>query len=102
MHSHDNDAPIRSTPRPHLGWHKPKRVLVGSLIYNDERPQPGDPIIPCIKLRGMWMSEAGIAPGTRLTVEMYDGAILLRAAEPAVSVTLRPVRRPLRQAHSGR
>lgn len=46
MHSHDNDAPIRSTPRPHLGWHKPKRVVVGSLIYNDERPQPGDPIIP--------------------------------------------------------
>ncbi|MGN7837807.1 SymE family type I addiction module toxin [Stenotrophomonas sp. 22385] len=102
MHSHDNDASIRPTPRTHLGWHKPKRVLVGSLIYNDETPQRGDPIIPCIKLRGMWMCEAGIAPGTRLTVEVYDGAILLRAAEPAVSVQLRPVRRTHRRIYSGR
>lgn len=92
MHSHDNDASIRPTPRTHLGWHKPKRVLVGSLIYNDETPQRGDPIIPCIKLRGMWMSEAGIVPGTRLTVEVYDGAILLRVADPAVSIQLRPIR----------
>lgn len=103
MHSHDNDAPLSSTPRAHLGWHKPKRVVVGSLIYNDETPQPGDPIIPCIKLRGIWMSEAGIGPGTRLTVEMYDGAILLRVAEPFVSVQLRPVkRRHLRGAPGGR
>lgn len=102
MHSHDNDESNRPSPRPHLGWHKPKRVVVGSLIYNDETLQPGDPIIPCIKLRGMWMSEAGIAPGTRLTVEMYDGAILLRAAEPAVSVQLRPIRRRLGRSYSGR
>ncbi|MBT2768153.1 hypothetical protein J7J08_10940 [Stenotrophomonas sp. ISL-67] len=93
MHSHENETPVTAAPRPGLGWHKPKRILVGSLIHQHQQPQPGDPIIPCIKLRGMWMSEAGIAPGTRLTVEMYDGAILLRAAEPAVSVQFRPVRR---------
>ncbi len=102
MHFHDNDAPFSTAPRPSLGWHKPKRVIVGSLIYQHHRPQPGDPIVPCIKLRGMWMAEAGIAPGTRLTVEMYDGAILLRAAEPAVSVQLRPIRRRIGRVHSGR
>ncbi|OEZ01732.1 MULTISPECIES: SymE family type I addiction module toxin [Stenotrophomonas] len=102
MHTNDNDAPTSASSRPSLGWHKPKRVLVGSLIYQHHRPQPGDPIVPCIKLRGMWMAEAGIAPGTRLTVEMYDGAILLRAAEPAVSVQLRPIRRRIGRGCSGR
>lgn len=102
MHSHDNDAPLNPTPRTHLGWHKPKRILVGSLIHRNEHPEPGDPLVPCIKLRGMWLSQAGIGPGTRLTIEMYDGAILLRAAEPAVSVELRPIRRRLGRGHSGR
>lgn len=102
MHSHDNDAPAGTTPRHSLGWHKPKRVLVGSLIHQDPPPRPGDPLVPCIKLRGMWMAEAGIAPGTRLTVEMFEGAILLRAADPAVSVQLRPVRRRQVRMHSGR
>jgi hypothetical protein len=50
----------------------------------------------------MWMAEAGISPGTRLTVEIFDGAILLRAAEPAVSVQLRPIRRRIGRVHSGR
>ena len=102
MYSHDNDAPTGNPTRPSLGWHKPKRVIVGSLIYQHHRPQPGDPIVPCIKLRGMWMAEAGIAPGTRLTVEMFDGAILLRSAEPAVSVQLRPITRRIGRVHSGR
>jgi len=102
MHSYDNYTPTLNPTRPRLGWHKPKRVIVGSLIYQHHRPQPGEPIVPCIKLRGMWMAEAGIAPGTRLTVEMFDGAILLRAAEPAVSVQLRPIRRQLGRGCSGR
>lgn len=102
MHSHDNDAPVSTARRHSLGWHKPKRVLVGSLIHKDQPPQPGDPLVPCIKLRSLWMADAGIAPGTRLTVEMYDGAILLRAAEPEVAVQLRPVRRRQVRVHSGR
>ncbi len=102
MHSHDNDAPVSTARRHSLGWHKPKRVLVGSLIHKDQPPRPGDPLVPCIKLRGLWMADAGIAPGTRLTVEMYDGAILLRAAEPEVAVQLRPVRRRQVRVHSGR
>jgi len=68
MDSYDNDAPLNTAPRPRLGWHKPKRVLVGSLIHQHQQPQPGDPIVPCVELRGMWMAQAGIAPGTRLTV----------------------------------
>ncbi len=48
MHSHDNDAPVSTARRHSLGWHKPKRVLVGSLIHKDQLPQPGDPLVPCI------------------------------------------------------
>jgi hypothetical protein len=47
----------------------------------------------------MWLAEAGIAAGTRMTVEVYDGAILLRVPDPAVSVELRPLRRRRHRLH---
>ncbi|MFI8717273.1 hypothetical protein ACIGHF_05220 [Stenotrophomonas sp. NPDC077464] len=96
MHSHDVETPstptsTASAPRTRLHWHKPKRVRVGTLCR--ERPEPGALLIPCLKLRGMWLCEAGIEPGARMTVEVYEGAVLLRVVEPPVSVELRPVRR---------
>jgi hypothetical protein len=91
MQSHDEEVSPASAPRITFHWHMPKSVLVGRL--GREQPETGDLLIPCLKLRGMWLCEAGIAAGTRLTVEVYDGAILLRAPDPAVSVELRPIRR---------
>lgn len=100
MQSPDTDTVPESSPRTSAGWYMPKRILVGT--QTRQRPQPGELLVPCIKLRGMWMSEAGIAPGTRLKVEIYDGAILLRVAEPSVSVELRPVRRTRRRLRAAR
>jgi hypothetical protein len=93
MHSHDEDAftATATAPRVTFYWHTPKSVLVGRL--GPEKPQPGELLIPCLKLRGMWLCEAGIAAGTRLKVEIYDGAILLRVPGPAISVALRPIKR---------
>ncbi|WP_421569148.1 hypothetical protein [Stenotrophomonas sp. PD6] len=91
MHSHDEEVSPATAPRITLHWHTPKTVLVGRL--GRDQPQPGELLIPCLKLRGMWLCDAGIAAGTRLKVEVYDGAILLRVPDPAVSVALRPLKR---------
>ena len=100
MPSRDDDARSTPSPRVHHHWHAPKTVRVGSL--RPDHPDPGDLPVPCIKLRGLWMSEAGFEPGTRLTVEVYDGAILLRASDPPVSVALRPLRRRPSRVHPSR
>jgi hypothetical protein len=100
MHSHDEDASPATAPRVSFHWHTPKSVLVGRL--GREQPQPGELLIPCLKLRGMWLCEAGIAAGTRLTVEVYEGALLLRVPDPAVSVALRPLKRKGYRLHARR
>ncbi|RRU20484.1 hypothetical protein [Stenotrophomonas sp. 278] len=68
-------------------WHTPRSVQVHTLHHEGVERQPGDPLIPCIKLRGMWMSRAGIEPGTRVKVEAGPGYILLSTPEPTVAVT---------------
>lgn len=100
MHSHDEEASPLAAPRVTFHWHMPKSVLVGRL--GREQPQPGELLIPCLKLRGMWLCEAGIAAGTRLTVEVFDGAILLRVPDPAVTVALRPIKRRHYRLHPRR
>lgn len=70
-------------------WHTPRSVQVHTLRHEGIEPQPGDPLIPCVKLRGMWMARAGIEPGTRLKVEAGPGFVMLSTHEPKIAVTYR-------------
>ena len=70
-------------------WHTPRSVQEHTLHHDGIERQPGDPLIPCIKLRGMWMARAGIEPGTRVKVEAGPCYIMLSTREPTVAVTYR-------------
>ena len=74
MHSDDAPKPPR---KPTFHWHKPRSVLVGALTHEGAERAPNDPMIPCLKMRGMWMKRAGIDVGARLKVDIYKGIIVL-------------------------
>lgn len=79
----------KEKPRITYHWHTPCSVQVHTLHHEGIERQPGDPLIPCIKLRGMWMTRAGVEPGTRMKVEAGPGYIMLSTREPKVAVTCR-------------
>ncbi len=51
---------------------RPRRITIG---YVPTRT-PGVEL-PCLKLRGGWLSEAGFAIGQKLKVEINDGRLMI-------------------------
>ncbi len=71
----------KKTPKP--VWHvkRPNRVRIEALRGRGEE---GD-LIPCIKLRGMWLRTMGFQVGDDLVLEVEPGALrLVRKEEPNV------------------
>jgi len=52
----------------------PRQLTVGDLDAGNER-------VPCLRLRGRWLSDLGFAPGARVTVEAFPGCIVLTDQE---------------------
>lgn len=88
MHDPGADSPDETPAEIIFHWRKPKTVLVNSLRYTAMPLKPGDPMIPCLKLRGMWMHLAGYVVGTRFNIELVPEGILLTPYErpPATAV----------------
>jgi hypothetical protein len=55
---------------------KPKRVTMGYV----PTLEPGVEL-PCLKLRGGWLREAGFAIGRKLTVEINEGRLIIEPVE---------------------
>jgi toxic protein SymE len=63
-------------------WRKPRHVLVHSLDHENVDWQPGDPLVPSLRLRGMWLHEFLMAVGTYVEVEYTPRGILLCTPNP--------------------
>ena len=51
-----------------LHWHVPKQLKVQAVNYPGSKDRYGDEQVPCIKLRGMWLTRLRIDVGTVLTL----------------------------------
>lgn len=49
-----------------LHWHVPKRLKVQAVNYPGSKDRYGEEQVPCIKLRGMWLTRLRIDVGTEL------------------------------------
>jgi toxic protein SymE len=90
MHDHESDPSAETQPRVIYHWRTPRTVLTGALLQHDRAPPPDELLIPSLHLRGMWMTTAGIEAGTRLSVQIAPGCLLLRTLTPVVRVACRP------------
>lgn len=75
----NNKAPTR----PRIVYHcrKPRRVRVEALTHLRDEQHPDDPLIPCTKLKGMWMCKSGGDVGAEYFITDGPRAILLTIDE---------------------
>ncbi len=69
-------------PRRKFYIHQPAKVRVEAMGYPGSREELGEDPIPCIKLRGLWLSAAGLDVGARLKVHVKRGCVMLTLLEP--------------------
>lgn len=61
-----------------LHWHVPKRLTVQAVNYPGSKDRYGEEQVPCIKLRGMWLTRLRIDVGTELKlIPCEDGLRLV-------------------------
>ena len=63
-------------------WNMPKHLWAGALYPEDEDKNPLGLIVPCLKMRGLWLLDFGIRCGTKVIVERVPEGILVRVAPP--------------------
>lgn len=82
MHDKPADPTKIETLKRKRYWNKPKSIWAGALYPQDEQQIPMGIIVPCLKIRGMWLLDFGIRCGTEVNVERVPEGILLRVAPP--------------------
>ena len=57
--------------------HRPKQCRVSESFY-----QRGNRKVPCIRLRGGWLAQAGFVAGARMRIELQGDSLLLTRLPP--------------------
>ncbi|MDQ1060868.1 MULTISPECIES: SymE family type I addiction module toxin [Stenotrophomonas] len=90
MHDNKDDSRADARSRVTYHWRMPRTVLIGADRQDDDEPRPGEVLIPSLHLRGMWMTTAGMETGSRVSLHIAPGCLLLRMVNPVVRVACRP------------
>jgi toxic protein SymE len=78
--------PVSNRRKRKQHWRKPRSVMVHSLDHDNVEWQPGDPLVPSLRLRGMWLHEFLMSVGTHVEVEYTPRGILLCTPEPGRTI----------------
>ncbi len=75
---------VESTEPPRRKYYirQPDTLRVEPFGYPGSREDLGEDPIPCVKVRGMWLSAAGLDIGARLKVHVKRGCVMLTLLEP--------------------
>lgn len=93
MHVPEIETPVANTFQPCLHWRTPDRLRIVAVNFPGSKKKYGEAQLPCLKLRGMWMTLAGFNVDDRVNVQVERGRVILTLEEPTDVRVVRAGRR---------